>query len=179
MFQDLITVDGLARQNGLRYLVAGGVAVNFHGNSRSTVDLDLAIPEDSKQTWRNILDAQGWKFRYSDKTSMRYQTTEGEGALPVDFLPLDSATFEKLWAGAQGKEFRGTLVPYVSVYHLLAMKLFACQNEARRAKMKDLPDIIALFNLAGYHWETSEWQMLLERFANAETKGFLEQQLKS
>ena len=45
------TINLEARNRKLEFLVIGGLAVNFHGYSRDSADLDLLIQRDAREAW--------------------------------------------------------------------------------------------------------------------------------
>jgi len=60
---NLISLIDALSDYGIRYLVAGGVAVTLHGVERSTVDLDLIIDfdPDNIKKFMNVLKVLGYR----------------------------------------------------------------------------------------------------------------------
>ncbi len=59
--------ESLSRRAGekkLRFLVIGGLAVNFYGYSRETADVDLLICRDSKSDWLDLLFELGLRLEH-------------------------------------------------------------------------------------------------------------------
>jgi hypothetical protein len=48
------TISTESKKRDLRYLVIGGLAINFYGYSRETGDLDLLIHRDNQGQWLNL-----------------------------------------------------------------------------------------------------------------------------
>jgi len=58
-FDDLVTIMGALNASGVRYLIAGGVAVNLHGYTRLTQDLDIVVdlvPENALAAMRTLAE---------------------------------------------------------------------------------------------------------------------------
>lgn len=59
--RELVAITDEAEQNGLRFLIIGGLAVSAYGHVRSTADADFAIPRRDLDAWKGLLS----KFGYS------------------------------------------------------------------------------------------------------------------
>lgn len=142
---------------GVRYLVAGGVAVVLHGYTRFTKDLDLVVDLAEEQALGAIeaLTELGLKPRvpvdprlFADRaTRERWQRDRGmtvftlldpdSPTLVVDLFTQLPVPFDELWERGKDVPLETTSVKIVSVDDLIAMK-----REAGRPM--DLNDIAEL-----------------------------------
>lgn len=72
----------------------------------------------------------------------------------VDIMYVEDVTAEDIFNATQDKLiFKGVKIPVVSVEHLVAMKLFAIQNNPER-KFKDFADIKEILSRTTFNRET-------------------------
>jgi predicted nucleotidyltransferase len=83
----LAKVDQSATDKRLRYLVIGGLAINFYGYLRDTSDLDIFISESNQAEWMQLLAEFGYKNFHDGGSFIQYEAPEGS-AWPVDTRPL-------------------------------------------------------------------------------------------
>lgn len=139
---------GLNHRN-IDYIVAGGVAVNFHGIPRMTYDLDLFILLDRKNINRivSILLEWGYKPRAPVDpfelalAEKRAEWIEAKGMKAFNFysethpigeidLVIESPiAYEKLREGSNTFEIDGEKVPVVSILDLIELKLHANRRQ--------------------------------------------------
>jgi hypothetical protein len=67
---------------GIRYIVAGGMAVNFHGVPRMTYDIDLILDLENENLSKFLVKVQSWGF---------------EPKMPVDIMDLADAEKRGDW----------------------------------------------------------------------------------
>lgn len=142
----------------VRYLIAGGVAVNLHGVPRMTYDLDVVIdltPENIKKmfsslaqlnfrpknpvTGEDFSDERKRKDFIRDK-GMRVLSFWQDGApiRELDIFVENQVNFETLWHNKVVIDLGGGLkVPVVCVDHLIELKRFANRKQ-------DIADIESL-----------------------------------
>jgi predicted nucleotidyltransferase len=132
-----------ARTGGCDFLIIGGLAVNFHGVSRDTADLDLLIRAKDRAAWSGILERLG--YRILRDGAVFVQLAPGAfGAWPVDLMIVKDATFDSMLAAGREVEMYGSQVRIPCLEHLLALKLHALKNSNPGRYMKDLLDVEAL-----------------------------------
>jgi len=159
------SVDAVLRGlagGGVRYLIAGGLAVVAHGHVRFTKDIDLVLSLDGENTRRAIvvLKALGYRpvvaaLRIEDFTdaAQRRLWIEEKGAkvfslssedhrlTPIDIFVEEPFDFEEADARALSLEYApGLCVRFVSRDDLVAMKRLA-------GRPQDVLDIEALERL--------------------------------
>ena len=147
---------------GIRYLLTGGVAVNFHGLPRMTFDVDLIVlfePENLERLTA-LLESLGYTPRLPVAASgladpaTRDAWRRDKGLLAYTFMHpsqpmaevdvmLDApAPFEELAARRVDVPFGSTTVPLISRADLIATKLGS-------PRQQDLCDVEALRKLEG------------------------------
>lgn len=149
-------------ETGVQYLVVGGVAVNLHGYSRFTGNLDilLALDKENLQNVASIMERMGFAKRFpieltdlAKEDQVRKWLTEKNmtafafisNRLPqfsLDVLAAESLRFPELDGRKEVKCASGINIPVISIDDLVGMK-----REANREK--DLIDIEALLELKG------------------------------
>ena len=143
-------VTALARA-GVRYLIAGGLAVNAHGYLRFTKDVDVVVqlvPDNIKNAFdalaaagyhplvpvsaANFADAatrQGW---IRDKGMQVLQFwSNAHRETPVDMFVTEPFDFEDEYRRALVKPLGGTEVRFVSIPTLIRMKEAAGRPQDR------------------------------------------------
>lgn len=139
---------------GVRYLIAGGFAVNLYGYVRLTVDLDLAIAPDEENLGLAIaaLTRLGYEPRVPVPAAdlidpeKRREWIEGKGALVFTFVQPDQPhhhvdifldlpfDFEGVWAARTDIPVGDLTLPVVDLETLIAMKKSA-------GRPRDLSDV--------------------------------------
>lgn len=128
---------------GVRYLVAGGLAVNAHGYLRYTNDVDLVVqlvPDNIIKAFEALAsigykplvpivasqfaDAKirnGW-IRDKNMTVLQFWSDEHRET-PIDIFVAEPFPFEEEYARSLSKPLQGTVdVRFVSIATLIAMK---------------------------------------------------------
>lgn len=144
-------------ERGVRYLVAGGVAVVLHGYTRLTMDLDLVVDLAHEQALTAVeaLTALGLKPRapvdprlFADEaTREAWRRDRGmtmftlldpnNPMLVVDLFTQSPLDYEGLWDRAKDVQLETTRVKIVSLEDLIVMKRAA-------GRPRDLLDITEL-----------------------------------
>ena len=161
---------------GIECLLIGGFAVNFHGYSRSTLDIDLMIVADQRDAVRDIMRNEGFTNISMHENVMFVQRPGSQWR--VDVLHVDTATMAQLLSRAESGMVGGRKVKFPAVKDLLAMKFFSLgQNPARRMG-KDLPDIAHLAINHGLDPE-KDLRPLALRFASEATYELVAEQIRT
>ena len=143
---DELEVIRAFRGAGVRFLIVGGRAVQFHGHSRDTKDLDLLV-EPSAENWPKLraalrqLNASVPAFeelsqerKYQAK--LRFYET-------VEFLTaVEGVCFAEAWTESIDTAFAGLQVRVLSKAHLILSK-----RHSRR--QVDVDDVRALEGITG------------------------------
>jgi len=139
---------------GVKYLVVGGVAVNLHGYLRGTGDLDILIFLDEKNL-EKMTNAMR-KLGYVERLPIKIQELqneqyarkmmeernllafsympEGNSPLIVDVIIDGSLRFNELFGRSVVKKLDGISVPIISVDDLIVFK-------KKAGRPKDIEDV--------------------------------------
>jgi hypothetical protein len=141
---------------GVRYLVAGGLAVNLHGIARLTMDVDLIIALDAENLGRfvkgatrlalkpvvpvplaDLADEAKVRSWIHEKRMLTFALRPPDPSDPVvDLLVQTPVPFEAAYARRIEKNVAGVNVPIAAIDDLIAMK-------TGTGRAKDASDIAA------------------------------------
>ncbi len=139
---------------GIDYLVAGGLAVNFHGVPRMTYDIDLMIFLEPENILKLVTKLTQWGYKpkipidpgdLADETKRNsWVHDKGMKALnfysetlpigEIDILIDSPIPYEELRSRAVQVELQDEKIPTVSIHDLIELKL-------RAARKQDLADV--------------------------------------
>ncbi|MDW7710972.1 MAG: hypothetical protein SCH98_10885 [Deferrisomatales bacterium] len=152
---------------GVRYLVAGGVALNLHGVPRMTADLDLALALDGPNLEaalaalgdcgmsaslpvpaQDLLDPRRRREWLDEKGLVAFPMHHPQRPFQtVDLLVNAPLSFEEAWGRRMVLEVAGIPVPVLGAGDLIALKRAA-------GRPQDLADADALERLLARRGET-------------------------
>jgi hypothetical protein len=133
---------------GARWMLAGGFAVAAWGSARTTLDLDLVVDEETRNTLLPRIVAEGFEVT-SDAEGFTNLQHPDPALGRLDLIWVEGRTSRQLFEAAvsrSGPDARPVLVPRAE--HLIAMKLRAIQSRATRV-IRDGPDLQHLLGLSG------------------------------
>ena len=144
----LRTFAGFFEREGIRYAVAGGLAIHAWGHSRTTQDIDFAIDGAAQQRVIAFSESIGYETLYASTGYSNHEHPD-ETFGRVDLLYVYGDTADRVFAAA-GQRFiaGGVEAPVPKPEHLIAMKVQAIKNAPRRVSI-DVPDIEFLLRLPG------------------------------
>ena len=146
-------------QEGVEFVIVGGVAARLHGSHRLTHDLDL-VPRLDESSWARLIDAI-WELdvrpripesreRIADLTNIKTWITEKNmialsfrsdaGETEIDLLVAESVSFEKLKRNAVSISLERSTFYVASIDDLIEMK-------SKAGRPQDLLDIETLNRL--------------------------------
>jgi hypothetical protein len=135
----------LLNSEGVRYLLLGGYAVNYHGHHRFTADIDFWIAADAQNATRVSRALQRFGFK-ADSVKPETFTVPGKvhmfGRKPVriDLLTGPSGVeFEECYAQRVIDRLDGVEVSIISLADLRKNKL-ASQRDKDVMDLRKLPD---------------------------------------
>lgn len=158
-----LLADETARA-GLEFLLIGGHAVNAHGYTRTTVDLDFLIASTDLARWKEILAAANYEAIHEVEAFAQFQAVGGED-YRVDLMLVDGPTFSKLLAGSEWVNYGQRRIRVAGALHLIALKLHACRTYSRSVQGKDFYDILQLIRLKRIDPAAEDFQEILNRYA--------------
>ena len=143
--------------SGVKYMVVGGFAVNFHGYNRATADLDLWISNDEANLTRlgDALYRLGYEFPSDAASELKedriVSITEGEYVVEL-MTRLNISTeisFDQAYQLAEERDINQVKIKLISFEHL--------KNEKARSKRyKDLDDLSKLEEAEAYYARKSK-----------------------
>lgn len=123
---DLVTVCRRLNEEGSKYLLIGGFAMNYYGLPRATEDIDFLIdPSDSnivkiKQALSFLPDNAAQEVAPDDV--QKYEVVRIADEITIDLLKKAcEMTFEK--AVAEYFEFKGVRIPIADIQTMIKTKL--------------------------------------------------------
>ena len=141
-YREILRVTAALDGEGIPHLLVGGFAVNHHGYTRNTADMDFMIAATQTDPALRLMKAAGYT-NVSVMDNVAFVQKPGE-QLRIDFLRADEQTMEKLLGCAVEATFYGVTVKVPALHDLIAMKLFALHYARARRAPKDLPDVVYL-----------------------------------
>lgn len=149
---------------GVDCLLVGGFAVNYHGYTRNTLDVDFMIVAEQVDAVRRVMTQAGFtNIAIQDNVAF---FSAPDSPLRVDFLRVDRNTMGKLLANAILANVHGFDVRVPALRDLIGMKVFALAQDVPRRMGKDLPDIAYLSVLHNLDLE-SDIRPLCNRFGTS------------
>lgn len=132
------------KREHIEYAVIGAFALYGYGYVRATKDIDFLIRLKDKRKVITFLESIGFETLHaSDSFSNHLHPI---GASRVDMMFVDGSTADSIFSSTVEKLVLNDIpVPVVSAEHLIAMKLFAAQNNPDRL-FKELGDIKEILN---------------------------------
>ncbi len=160
-------IDSEARKHHLHFLVIGGLAVNFHGYSRDTADLDLLIHHDAREKWLSLLAQLGYAM-HRDGNAFIQLSPPTEGAWPVDLMMVREPTFRPIFDHGKKVEMYGAQLLIPTLEHLLALKLHALKHGDAGRFLKDFLDVENLVKVNKVDWRSDAVRQMFLKYGNLE-----------
>lgn len=135
-------------REGIRYAIAGGLAIHAWGHSRTTQDIDFVVEGNQQHRVIAFAESVGYRTLYASSGYSNHEHPE-ETFGRVDLLYVYGETAERVFAEAGHRLVAGDVhAPVPRPEHLIAMKVQAIKNAPRRVSI-DVPDIEFLLRLPG------------------------------
>jgi hypothetical protein len=160
-------IHSKAEQQGLKYLVIGGHAVNAYTTVRATVDVDLLVCRDDVEKWTELLKGEGFRMKH-DAGSFRQFSPPYGVEWPLDLMVVNASTFNKLIGAARPLPVLGITALVPSAEHIVALKLHALKHGKVERFDKDMGDVIRLINGAGIQPRSLAFKEMVEQFGTVE-----------
>ncbi len=134
----------LINKNGVEYLIIGGVAVNIHGFTRATGDLDIWY-NPTKENFKKLLKTiRDFGFDTMELEKLSNYETKGFIRIPLDHFYVELLSsidgkmkFEEVYKRAFSFTINATIVKVIGYDELI-------QNKIVSRRAKDLEDIAQL-----------------------------------
>ena len=134
-------VETLAAED-IDHLLIGGMAVNYYGFTRATLDVDFMVAVNDATRARQALIRAGFmNAEERDHVIFLYWPDQ---PVRVDLLKVETDTLNRLWQDAESISLHDVMVRVPALEDLIAMKLFALKHGGARRMGKDMIDIVQL-----------------------------------
>jgi hypothetical protein len=147
---------------GVPFLVIGGHAVVLHGHLRNTFDLDLLIADSTLATARSALTNLGYRNYFETDAFLQLQAPENFP--PLDLMIVDDQTFDRIEGTANQRMLDGQQIRIPDALRLIALKLHATRDPARRTTETDWQDIAGLVLVTNRNLEDPELRLIIARY---------------
>ena len=126
-------------KNKMDYGIIGAFALFSYGYVRATKDIDFITRVKNKNKVIGYLESLGFETTFGSKAFSNH--LHPVGSTRVDVMYVEGTTAELIFKKSEKRlVLKGLKLPVVHPEHMVAMKLFAIQNNPDR-KFKDLADI--------------------------------------
>jgi predicted nucleotidyltransferase len=137
-------ISGFFKHERLDYAVIGAFALYGYGYVRATRDIDFITRAQHQKKIKQFLESLGFETVHCSDSFSNHQ--HPIGATRVDIMYVDGMTADEFFSSTEEKLiFNDVVVPVPSAENLIALKLFAAQNNPDR-KFKELSDIREVLN---------------------------------
>jgi len=160
-----ISLESATRR--LPFLVIGGLAVNLHGYSRDTADLDLLIERDARDQWLGLFHELHYNI-HTDRDVFLQLLPPQDGAWPVDLMLVKEQTFQPMLAAGIRVEMYGAKVLIPALEHLLALKLHALTYGHVGRYLKDYLDVENLIRIHRLDLRSEKMRQLFQKHGTME-----------
>jgi hypothetical protein len=127
------------KHENMDFAIIGAFGLHAYGYSRATRDIDFLTRLSYQTKIITFLDSLG--FETLQKTDAFSNHLHAIGNTRVDLMYIDGRTADIMFSDIRRVTLFGKDdLPVVSPEHLVALKLFAAQNDPQR-KLKELADI--------------------------------------
>jgi hypothetical protein len=159
-------LDEVSRTQGLSFLIIGGHAVNAHGFTRFTKDLDLLIRRTDVAKWLAVLKSEGYAVEHEGDNFLQLSVAS-KGAAPLDLMFVNEPTFLQMEAASKEIQIQNHsfLVPCLD--HLLALKMHALKHGPSRRGYKDLVDVLSLVDANRIDVRGDKFRSLCDKYGDA------------
>ncbi len=175
MESTLQLLAGALSKRGSRALLVGGHALQVHGVTRQTLDIDCLASDQIGAVLHEILVAAGYQEAARSDNFVRY-THPAVQMVDVDLLLVDVATFDPMLEQGTTHALYGEALRVPSLEHLIALKLHAIRNDARR-EARDLADIVELLRHNPGSVESPRLKELCQRYGPPSIRARIERHL--
>ncbi len=163
----LQTIHDSASKERTRFLLIGGHALNVHGVSRSTGDLDLMVEARDADFWKRLLRQLGYDI-FNESSGFIQSQPQSIAAWPIDLMLVNEDTMTKALRDAVNTKVFGPSVPVASLGSLIAMKLHALKFVDEVRALKDQSDLLSLLEIATIALDSETFRQLCLRYGTLE-----------
>ena len=151
LFDTVRRLAARLEEEGIDYVVVGGLAVAEHGYARATVDIDLVMRPEDLETFQRRLVGRGYVPAFPGAVRSFKDTESGvrieilaTGDYPGDGKPKPVAFPDPAHVAVRGEDFH-----FIRLEPLLELKLASGTTAAHRLRdLADVQDLIVALDLA-------------------------------
>ncbi|MDE3070088.1 MAG: nucleotidyl transferase AbiEii/AbiGii toxin family protein [Acidobacteriota bacterium] len=163
--EKVLRIDAALAARGLAYAFGGAIALNYHREPRSTLDIDVNIfvsPADQVAVLDALADAHQLeeRSRLAEELAQDGQTRALWGDTFIDVFLANTAFHESMAGRVQRQPFGGREIPVLSIEDLLVCKVLF-------DRPKDWLDMEAVADTRAGELDTSYVVRWLEGFLGA------------
>lgn len=173
----LRTISFYAEAKNMPFLVIGGQALNAHGISRQTGDIDLVVQRSSRDKWLELMQKLNYSKNQDDQRFAKFKP-DSIAAWPVDLMFVDDETFAKLLSEGIEIDFGLVRAKVVSARHLATLKIHALKHYQEHRHAKDYTDLINLLRSGKTDLSDTDLKQLCDKYANASLYDRLKAEIK-
>lgn len=163
----LATIVNEANSKTLPFLVIGGHAVNAHGFSRFTKDVDFLVRRENSREWEEMLAGLGFTAHRSEASFIQF-AAPAASPQPLDLMLVNDTTFATMRNAAQEIDWNGMRVFVPAIDHLFALKFHALQHGPRSRQYKDFLDILSLAEINGVDVRSDRMRQICDKYGTGE-----------
>lgn len=164
-------------KEGIACILIGGFAVNYHGVTRQTADVDFLVAKNNGPRVKDLLVRLGYRESLSEQDIFLKFECTGPRLLDIDIMLVNEATFSKVSASGIETEIAENKFVVPCLDHLIALKLHSIRYNPRYRRFKDLPDIIELVRANNVNVETEEFEEMCLEYGTEELYGEIRETL--
>jgi hypothetical protein len=138
----------ILEQHGIDHALIGGLALACYGSTRATIDVDLLIHEEHRETVKELLGKQGFNLVHEGQEVLQFS-----GIGYVDVLLARRPLSQKMLFNANTEGPEG--IHYLKTEDLIGLKIQAYVNDPSR-ELQDKADIQFLMEAV----ENIDWEKL-------------------
>ena len=156
-------LQGLSEKWGYPFVLIGGHAVNIHGYSRMTADIDIMVRRNDLAEWKDALAGLGYEAEYEAGPFAQFTATGSNGPR-LDLMLVNESTFEKIARRAATTRYLEATINAVCVEHLIALKLHVLRQDLEHRRLKDFLDVVELVKVNQVDLQSAEMQEIFARY---------------
>jgi len=154
-------------KRNLQFLVIGALAVNMHGYSRDTADLDLLVRQEERDEWLKFFFQLGYSLS-EDRGAFAQFEPPNAGAWPVDLMFVREPTFREILSFGMRVEMFGEQLLIPTLEHLIALKLHALKHGHVERFLKDYLDVENLVRVNKVNLHEDKVRQLFLKYGTVE-----------
>ena len=160
-------ISSYATARNLRFLIIGGHAVDAHGSSRRTADIDFLVSIAEREQWIELINCFKYTLGQNDNRFARFHP-EQITQWPIDLMFVSEDVFHKLYLDSLALEIDSLAVQVISQSHLVLLKLHALKHYQPHRFDKDYTDLTEILRRNPKLFTIEELKEACFKYANPE-----------